>query len=399
MIRSVPYHFSAVSSNNTSTSCSSNSSNTTVEDEKRSAAAVPAPEAHLPDKALLTREYVLLPRDLDICCGRGKRHNNHPGNRIFQETVRKNMQRYNEAPTRSLKSAIVAEVVHILSYKGLRFLRKEGRATKDGGRWYVLSASETHEKTSHAIRDFSNARTHEQEVALPMAAPPREKAKDRLALPMAAPAREKANDRLASVASSSSSSSSTFRQGGGDCDKYSNTFPYDKLGVHYKKMKSKQAKLLHMQKLKETAALALTRTLGKNMSTKGNLPNQPSNNYTRNIKQSSASNNTLPPKVAEIAFINYQQQQQQQHRDPGVPSEAVAMAEQLLVLGCKGSMATPAKTTIERPLKKFVPLPLDCSMSLFDNHGMGRATGRPRYSDEAPIGLYRASCLSGLCWR
>lgn len=96
------------------------------------------------------REYISRPRDLDVCCGRGKGFFSHPGNRIFQKMVRDNMDNYQDAESKNCKSAIVAEIVHtLLSERDIRFVKKD----RDVGKWYVLSHSVAHEKTGHAIRD------------------------------------------------------------------------------------------------------------------------------------------------------------------------------------------------------------------------------------------------------
>ena len=89
-------------------------------------------------------------RDMDICCGRGKGYFGHPGNKVFQESVRDNLYLYNDAESKSAKSAVVADIVKDLYDKGVRFIKKDVDA---GGKWYVLSKSTAHEKTGHAIRD------------------------------------------------------------------------------------------------------------------------------------------------------------------------------------------------------------------------------------------------------
>ena len=90
------------------------------------------------------------PRPLDICCGRGKGSVCHPGNLIFQEVIRKNVDRYDQADSKSLRSDIVSEILYSLHLEhNLRFIKKDPVV----GLWFVLSVGEAHEKTGHAIRD------------------------------------------------------------------------------------------------------------------------------------------------------------------------------------------------------------------------------------------------------
>lgn len=96
------------------------------------------------------KEYVDEPGDLDICCGRGKGFFKHPGNKLFQDSVRENVESYTKARSKNMKSAVVTATVNRLLEQGLRFLKRDPQAN---GRWYVLSTAHAHEKTGHAIRD------------------------------------------------------------------------------------------------------------------------------------------------------------------------------------------------------------------------------------------------------
>jgi hypothetical protein len=109
------------------------------------------------------KEYVdEEPRDLDICCGRGKGFFSHPGNRVFQDNVRQNVDRYSAASSKNLKSAVVSGIVTDLFDQGIRFIKRD---PQEGDRWYVLSVSLAHEKTGHAIRDHLIQRKRAAEVA------------------------------------------------------------------------------------------------------------------------------------------------------------------------------------------------------------------------------------------
>ncbi len=102
------------------------------------------------DDSNYLKEYVEEPGALDICCGRGKGFFNHPGNKLFQDSVREYVDSYTTARSKNLKSAVVTSMVKELFQRGLRFIKRDPKAD---GRWYVLSPALAHEKTGHAIRD------------------------------------------------------------------------------------------------------------------------------------------------------------------------------------------------------------------------------------------------------
>ena len=100
--------------------------------------------------AELRRKYFRKPQSLDVCCGRGKGAFGKTGNLIFQEVIRKHLDAYEKADSKTLKSAIISAVVNSLHVNhNLRFIKQD----PDVGKWYVLSFSESHEKTGQAIRD------------------------------------------------------------------------------------------------------------------------------------------------------------------------------------------------------------------------------------------------------
>ncbi|KAG7362085.1 hypothetical protein IV203_025751 [Nitzschia inconspicua] len=95
------------------------------------------------------------PAATDILCGRGKAFANHPGNKSFSDVIKRNLDRYIDAPKRQDKSLVVASVVsEILNY-GARFVKKE----KVSGRWYQMNEDQAHEKTGHAIRDLIKSKS------------------------------------------------------------------------------------------------------------------------------------------------------------------------------------------------------------------------------------------------
>jgi hypothetical protein len=101
------------------------------------------------------KKYIIgEPRALDICCGRGKGSFCHPGNLIFQEAIRNNLERYDQATSKNSKSAVVSKLVESLNFDhNLRFIKKDPVE----GKWFVLPFSIAHEKTGHAIRDQLSA--------------------------------------------------------------------------------------------------------------------------------------------------------------------------------------------------------------------------------------------------
>lgn len=89
--------------------------------------------------------------DLDVRCGRGKGHLNHPGNVLFQKLVKENLLPYATASSKTNKSLVVALVVDHLFQRGSRFVKKN-----KAGKWYDIGAQLAHDKTGHAIRDMIN---------------------------------------------------------------------------------------------------------------------------------------------------------------------------------------------------------------------------------------------------
>jgi hypothetical protein len=89
------------------------------------------------------------PRDLDVCCGRGKGFFRHPGNRDFQKIVLANLERYSQACTKIEKSHVVSSIVKCIEGSGGRFVKKNPST----GNWYEIDDVLAHDKTGHAIRD------------------------------------------------------------------------------------------------------------------------------------------------------------------------------------------------------------------------------------------------------
>jgi hypothetical protein len=88
-------------------------------------------------------------RDVDICCGRGKRYSNHLGNGTFQKSVKANMEAYAKASSKREKSNFVSEIVGTLLSSGARFVKQD----RESGTWYDIGEAQARDKTGHAIRD------------------------------------------------------------------------------------------------------------------------------------------------------------------------------------------------------------------------------------------------------
>jgi hypothetical protein len=98
-----------------------------------------------------TETEISKPSDLDVCCGRGKIHMNHPGNQVFKRLVRANLRRYAGAPSNAEKSFIVSWIVGRLLSTGSRFIKKSDAT----GKWYDIGEAQAREKTGRAIRDIT----------------------------------------------------------------------------------------------------------------------------------------------------------------------------------------------------------------------------------------------------
>ena len=107
--------------------------------------------------------YISVPRRLDVRCGRGKGSFRQPGNLIFQDVVRKYLDAYGKADSKTSKGTIVSAIVNsLLVDHNLRFIKKDPTE----GKWYVLSFDECHEKTGHAIRDQVTRMRRKQSLLL-----------------------------------------------------------------------------------------------------------------------------------------------------------------------------------------------------------------------------------------
>jgi hypothetical protein len=256
----------------------------------------------------------------------------------------------------SSKSGMVAEIVHELTREGLRFLSWD--MSKDAGtnlgRWYVLSPMETHEKTCRAISHKSYAKAREDKLTL----------------------------RAAKSGTDASISSMKY---------HTDEFKQDK---NRKKAKttlrwSKEAKQLFKLQTRGVKSGAALIVVNKN----SHLPISPQHS------------NSLPSPAGDTMTLeNYQLQQPL----PG-PIVNLSLAQQPLLI--RGSTSKPpGKTRTRKPLPSMLSTTLNQNQPpsetqigfrvvLFESRGMGRASGRARYHEEGPLGLFHAIGLgSAASW-
>ena len=85
----------------------------------------------------------------DILCGRGRGFFSHEGNRRMLEIVKKNKERYMEAPTKTRKTEIVKAVTGEILECGCRFLKRVDSSSD----WRELDATEALRKVAHCLRE------------------------------------------------------------------------------------------------------------------------------------------------------------------------------------------------------------------------------------------------------
>jgi hypothetical protein len=99
------------------------------------------------------------PTDWDVCCGRGKRHWNHPGNLRFRQLIQSKLQRYMDTPTRSGKTLVVVSVVEEIRRSGGHFLKQDA----SNEQWYDIGDAEARDKVGHSLRDQVTAHHQRQQ--------------------------------------------------------------------------------------------------------------------------------------------------------------------------------------------------------------------------------------------
>jgi len=89
------------------------------------------------------------PGPMDVVCARGSAAHNHPGNRLFREKIRQNLEGYLQATSKYTKSMIVTSIV--------RKVRKDspsgGFVKKEDEKWYEVGDHIAREKVGQSFRD------------------------------------------------------------------------------------------------------------------------------------------------------------------------------------------------------------------------------------------------------
>jgi hypothetical protein len=96
---------------------------------------------------LLPKDYE--PTDCDVCCGRGKRNWNHPGNLNFRNFIQSKTDEYMAAPSKTDKTAIVCKIVEDMRGQGCKFINQDEKT----GRWFDIGDAQAREKVGHSLRD------------------------------------------------------------------------------------------------------------------------------------------------------------------------------------------------------------------------------------------------------
>lgn len=84
----------------------------------------------------------------DVLCSRDKLSYSHPGNKRFRQLVIQYREKYQNAPSRAVKSKITFEIVATIKECGGRFVKQD----ETTGVWEEVTKDYAHEKVSHALR-------------------------------------------------------------------------------------------------------------------------------------------------------------------------------------------------------------------------------------------------------
>ena len=92
-------------------------------------------------KSSTRRSTDLVPKDMDVVCGRGCASVNRPGNKRFTAIVQTGLEEYEKALTRVDKTMVVAKVLDEVLQNGARFLKK---AKGKGDGFVEMTREEAH---------------------------------------------------------------------------------------------------------------------------------------------------------------------------------------------------------------------------------------------------------------
>jgi hypothetical protein len=90
----------------------------------------------------------------DVICGRHKDARDNVGNRRFRVLIAVSASKYNNAPSRAHKSAVIQNIMNTIQNAGDRFLHCPKR-THATGIWEEFDEKQTYDKIGHALRDMS----------------------------------------------------------------------------------------------------------------------------------------------------------------------------------------------------------------------------------------------------
>ena len=94
------------------------------------------------------------PKTVDVLCGRGKMCFRHEGNNRFRVLIAEHADTYKMAPTKKVKTQVIALVVEIVIARGGRFLVQNN----DDCTWVDGGRKQGKKKTGHAFRDALRGR-------------------------------------------------------------------------------------------------------------------------------------------------------------------------------------------------------------------------------------------------
>jgi hypothetical protein len=113
-------------------------------------------------KASPSAGEAVVPTSLDILCGKGLQKK-HLGNSLFNLAVFPFVDAYAKAHSKVVKMCIVKHIVDLLSFKGMRFLKRSAVHNQ----WYVASQKMGRDKIGHFLRIRSR---HPPQRSIPTAA-------------------------------------------------------------------------------------------------------------------------------------------------------------------------------------------------------------------------------------
>ena len=94
-------------------------------------------------------------QEVDVLFGRGKKSNNHPGNKYYRELIVRLSSHYKDC-SRAQKTALSTSVVEAIHKKGGRFLTP---VSNKSNLWVEMTGLALRKKTSQAMRDSNTYRT------------------------------------------------------------------------------------------------------------------------------------------------------------------------------------------------------------------------------------------------